>query len=157
MEEKRLEKNVHLFTTLLALGVCRQGRREDGKLGSLAYLFAKPGGHSRHRLRSKHLWQSLWQSLTEMWRGWNSEKVKRGRERMWRLTGSETDEAPNAVWVLMHRRFVNCNYPRLLIIEKYAPKRLRENLDSFFSHLSDLHSTTFYKLMSFVWLHLIYG
>lgn len=44
---------------------------------------------------------------------------------------NETDDALDAVQPLIQRKIFISNYPRLMVIEKYTPKLLRENLHSF--------------------------
>lgn len=44
---------------------------------------------------------------------------------------NETDEALDAVQPLIQRKIFISNYSRLMVIEKYTPKLLRENFHSF--------------------------
>ena len=59
---------------------------------------------------------------------WESEENEEGNAV---VIDSEMDGVPLDIQPSIQRKMLNSNYPRLLIIEKYIPKHLGENLNSF--------------------------
>lgn len=59
---------------------------------------------------------------------WESEENEEGNAV---VIDSEMDGVPLDIQPSIKRKMLNSNYPRLLIIEKYTPKLLGENLHSF--------------------------
>lgn len=119
--EPRREKNMRLFTILLALELADKVGEQDIKLENLAGRFAKLG-------RRKLPWITVRALVTKL--DWDVKKrnslESEEREENVMVIDSKMDKAPHAVWPQIKRKILNSNYLRLLIIEKYISKLLRE-------------------------------